>query len=554
MENVQAIKKRKGRAQLSPSLILVISIIFGLGFFLMEAILDYIFFETGKGNFMDRLIYDVSAHSVFTRVSVLTACIIAGALIGQYIKKIQEGRSELERILDSSPDTIIRVDPSYGIIWANSSAIRKHPNLDGEKCYVTFAGRDEPCEGCPGIEALKTGNVEVGFLHRKKNEHNQEESHWENISIPLKDKQGEIESLIQISRDITDRTKFENEILSLSKFPAENPNPVMRLNEMGIILVANRASDSILKHWATKLGGSPPQSIKDMVIECINAGKSRTFEIELEETIYSFTFAPIQDQGYVNIYGIDMTSRVKVEREKARLIRELEARNEELEQYAYSISHDLKTPLITMGGFLGMVNEDLETGDIEKAKDDMARVARAIEKMDQLMNNLLDVSRMGLVLAPFTQIQMEKLLKEAIELNNGRISSRKVEIQIAPNFPTITGNKTKLLEVWLNLIDNGVKFMGDQPHPELNIGFDEKEEEYIFHIRDNGIGIEPQFHEKIFKLFDKLDNSKEGSGVGLALVRRIIGKHGGRIWVESEGKDKGCTFRFSIPKERKRRA
>ncbi len=124
----------------------------------------------------------------------------------------------------------------------------------------------------------------------------------------------------------------------------------------------------------------------------------------------------------------------------------------------------------------------------------------------------------------------------------GRLEPTGVKVEIAPDLPVVYGDHSRLREVLENLIDNAVKFVGDQPIPRVEIGAREDGDEKVFYVRDNGIGIDPRYHEKIFDLFDKLDQDTEGTGVGLAIVKRIVEVHGGRIWVDSGGTEKAPPF------------
>jgi len=121
-----------------------------------------------------------------------------------------------------------------------------------------------------------------------------------------------------------------------------------------------------------------------------------------------------------------------------------------------------------------------------------------------------------------------------------------VTIKVAANLPNVFGDRTRLVEVVQNLVDNAIKFMGNQPQPRIEIGVHAQEGKYIFFVIDNGIGIESQYHDKIFEFFDKLDPSSKGTGIGLALVKRIVNVHGGEIWVELQGNGTGATFYFTL--------
>ena len=132
---------------------------------------------------------------------------------------------------------------------------------------------------------------------------------------------------------------------------------------------------------------------------------------------------------------------------------------------------------------------------------------------------------------------------------HGRLETRGVMVHVEPNLPSVYVDRPRLIEVLQNLLDNAAKYMGDQPNPRIEIGQNGAEQEKpVFYIRDNGMGIAPEYHERIFGLFNKLDSKSEGTGVGLALVKRIIEVHGGRIWVESKV-GKGSTFLFTLPVE-----
>ena len=132
----------------------------------------------------------------------------------------------------------------------------------------------------------------------------------------------------------------------------------------------------------------------------------------------------------------------------------------------------------------------------------------------------------------------------------GRLRERGVTLEIAADLQKVVGDRSRLLQVMQNLLDNAIKFFGDQPNPRVEIGARKTREETVFYIRDNGVGMDPRHHEKVFALFEKLDPYSEGTGVGLAIVKRIVDLHGGRIWVESEGLDKGSTFCFTLPETR----
>ena len=235
--------------------------------------------------------------------------------------------------------------------------------------------------------------------------------------------------------------------------------------------------------------------------------------------------------------------------ERASLINELETQNTELEQFTYTVSHDLRSPLVTIRGFLGYLRQYATSGDMLRFDKDLGRIANAVDKMQALLNDLLELSRIGRVINPSEAVAFSEIVAEAIELLNGPLEKSNIQLVTSDDYPFIFGDHARLVEVVQNLVSNGIKFMGDQARPSIQIGTEGEDANQmpIFFVRDNGVGIEPQYHDRIFGLFNRLDPSIDGTGIGLTLVRRIIEIHGGRIWVNSKPGE-GATFYFTLPR------
>ncbi|MFT3895866.1 MAG: PAS domain S-box protein [Anaerolineales bacterium] len=229
-----------------------------------------------------------------------------------------------------------------------------------------------------------------------------------------------------------------------------------------------------------------------------------------------------------------------------RLLDELKAKNEELQSFTYTVSHDLKSPLVTIAGFLGYLEQDARKGDIERLNKDILRINEAASKMQRLLNELLELSRIGRLMNPPVVVPFEEIVREALSLVEGRLQARQVKVQVKAGLPSIYGDRVRLVEIVQNLVDNSCRFMGDQADPRIDIGVEIQGIRSVLFVRDNGMGIEPEYQERIFGLFNKLDANSEGTGIGLALVKRIVEVHGGKIWVESQGKGKGSTFYFTL--------
>ena len=226
---------------------------------------------------------------------------------------------------------------------------------------------------------------------------------------------------------------------------------------------------------------------------------------------------------------------------------ELKQKNAELERFNYTVSHNLKSPLVTIKGFLGCLEQDLARSDSERIEKDMHHIGAAADKMARLLDELLEMSRVGRSVNPPVWVTFQTLVEDALGAVTGRIMERRVEVRWAIETVSLYGDRFRLVEIWQNLLENAVKFMGDQPSPRIEIGAEPRGRDTIFFVRDNGIGIDPRHQEKVFGLFEKLDPNYEGTGLGLALVKRIVELHKGIIWLDSQGLGQGACFRFTLP-------
>jgi signal transduction histidine kinase len=245
--------------------------------------------------------------------------------------------------------------------------------------------------------------------------------------------------------------------------------------------------------------------------------------------------------------GKILHERKQITAEQEKLIGELESQNAELERFTYTISHDLKTPLVSITGFLGYLRKDLESGNAKNIERDLARINGAANKMAQSLDDLLELSRIGRVVNPFQTVSLSALAHEALTQVETRLSGENVRTVVDPDMPEVFVDKSRLLEVLVILLDNAIKFVAQNTEACIEIGGGIDSSEIICFVKDNGVGIESQYHDYVFGLFDRLDPNIEGSGVGLTLARRIIESHRGRIWVDSEGIDRGCKFLFALP-------
>lgn len=228
------------------------------------------------------------------------------------------------------------------------------------------------------------------------------------------------------------------------------------------------------------------------------------------------------------------------------LLSELSAKTEELEQFSCTVSHDLKTPMTAIGGYAQYLLHQLEAGEVSGAGESARRIAEIIERMNLRLEEILKLARIGKVAELSQRISLSDLFSETIKDLKHRLSVEGIEVRVSGPFPTVVGDPVRLQEVIENLLDNAIKYSRQNRHPVIDIGVRQKKGESVFFIRDNGIGIDPEQIECIFELFRRLDTSVPGEGTGLAIVKRIIEAHGGRVWAESQGTGTGTCVCFTL--------
>jgi len=231
------------------------------------------------------------------------------------------------------------------------------------------------------------------------------------------------------------------------------------------------------------------------------------------------------------------------------LLSELSDKNTELESFVYTVSHDLKTPIVTIEGFIGALKEDFGDRLSEDAKTYLNYMSDASQKMEDLINDLLELSRIGRVTEKKEDLLFAVIVEEALNILKPRLQEKGIEVQIQKDLPVVFGNKKRYVQVVENLLSNAVKYIGqDNQTPRIEVGTQKQNSQDVLFVRDNGIGIEERYFDKIFQVFQRLPAAKkhgEGTGIGLAIVKRIIELNGGKIWLKSEP-GKGSTFFFQF--------
>ncbi len=357
----------------------------------------------------------------------------------------------------------------------------------------------------------------------------------------------------------------ENTFLSLFEGAYD---AVLILDDKAFIECNKRAEEVFGRPRAEIIGRSPvdfspPLQADDVTSEDmardkiarVLAGDPQRFEwihIRPDNTRFSAEVAlkRIDRPGRPRLLAIvrDMSAWKNSEKERDRLIDELEEKNAELERFTYTVSHDLKSPLVTIQSFAGFIRTDLEEKAYGKIASDLSFIQKAATKMDALLHELLELSRIGRKVNPPEDCDLDRIVSYAADIVAGRVAKAGANVILGPIDLVLRGDKSRLVEVFQNLIDNALKFMGDQPSPEVRVGRESRNGRETVYVRDNGEGIDPRFHHKLFGLFEKLHPEAEGTGMGLAIVKRIVELHGGQITVESDGRPGlGTTFYLHFP-------
>ena len=241
--------------------------------------------------------------------------------------------------------------------------------------------------------------------------------------------------------------------------------------------------------------------------------------------------------------------RLEMEGELRTINEKLRSINEELQNFVRVVSHDLKTPIIAIQGFSAQLLRKYEERLGEKGRGYLHHIRGSARRMEVLVSDLLALSLIGRVVCNFEEIPSLDIVKDVTSGLQDRLEAKGIELVVSSSLPTICCDGDRIYQVFENLLVNATKFMGDTVCPRIEIGYKDVEGFHQFYVRDNGIGIDPVYHRKVFEMFHRLKEIQdvEGTGLGLAIVERIVTNHGGRVWVESE-KGKGATFYFALPK------
>jgi PAS domain S-box-containing protein len=481
-------------------------------------------------------------------------------------KQAEEEIRKLSRAVSQTSSLIIITDTEGCIEYVNPKFTEVSgyslEEVGGKNARLFKSGAIPDLEYAEMWKSLKLGNEWRGEFHnRKKNG----EFFWVSASIsPIHDDENEITHFIAVEEDITEQKRME-ETLQASEtryrgifegvqdaiFVESLTGEILDVNGRACEMFGYGRQEMLMKtvddlvpegHLAIIPGDSAAAIIPDNPVETVNVrSNGETFPVEITTRLQE-----IGDGTVMLVVVRDITERKRVEKALEQSKLDLERSNTDLERFASIASHDLREPLRAVSGFANLLAKRYGSRLDAEAEEYIDYILDGTKRLQGLIDALLTYSQVGTRGKAFKPTNCEEILDRVTSNLTVAIEESGAVITHDP-LPAVMGDRVQLEQLFQNLISNAIKFRG-KDRPEVHIGLVNKHVEWEFSIQDNGIGIEPQFADRIFVIFQRLHTQEEypGTGLGLAICKRIVERHGGRIWVESEF-GKGSAFYFTIP-------
>jgi PAS domain S-box-containing protein len=506
--------------------------------------------------------------SVYRDESGKVIGIFAAARDVTELKKAEEKIKTLASAVESSDDAIITMSLDGIITSWNKGAERVYGYSAGEilgKNISVLEPGNRKGEIKQLIERIKQGEG----IHHYETLRLRKDSTAINISVtlsPIFDASGKLAALSAIARDITKRKKAE-EALRLSNIYNRSLieaslDPLVTIGPDGKITDVNKATELVTGYSRDELIGTDftnyftePEKARKGYQQVFREGSVLDYELkirhrngEITPVLYNASIYRDESGEVIGIFAAarDITERKKAEKMLELKLEELARSNADLEQFAYVSSHDLQEPLRMIASYLQLLQRRYQGKLDEKADKYIYFAVDGASRMQNLINDLLEFSRVTTKARELEPTDCELILNQVLSDLEVSIKENEVTVSYDP-LPEVMADSTQLAQVFQNLISNAIKFRSKDA-PEINISAEKDGDRWLFSVRDNGIGIDPKYSERIFEVFKRLHKREEyaGTGIGLSICKKIIERHGGNIWVESE-LGKGSTFYFTLP-------
>jgi PAS domain S-box-containing protein len=496
--------------------------------------------------------------------SICSTLIIIQKISGRYAKEElqQESEENLRQLIDSVKDyAIFLLDPDGKVKSWNNGAERI-------KGYTTEEIIGQPIEIFYTREDI-SNNISQRNLRLAKEKGSYEEQgfrvrkdgslFWavETISA-LKDDSGHFKGYTNVTRDISMQKKLFEQINYLANLVDQSTDAIVSVDLEGRIFSWNLGAeklhgfkkDEVVGKLPTDIGitGFSEKEISDVIRQIRKAGTWQT-EIDFYRKDGTVFFGAV-NANIVKNQQQEATSVVFIVKDISRrkqLEEELKEKNEELEAFSYSVSHDLRAPLRGIIGFTTILEQEYSSQLDDEAKRITTIIKKNTRKMGDLIDDLLAFSKMGRHEMNKTGIDSNKMVEQVImELELKTVLSH-ISWIIHP-MQSLYADFSSMRQVWVNLLSNAVKYSAGRSKPKIEISSFQTQDGVVFRVQDNGVGFDPRYADKLFKVFQRLHGADEfeGTGVGLAIVEKIISRHGGRVWAEGT-EDQGASFFFSLP-------
>ena len=366
----------------------------------------------------------------------------------------------------------------------------------------------------------------------------------------------DIEGIVCVAQDITERQRYEQELASVAKFPEEDSNAVIRISKIGVIIYSNDAGLTILDYWKRKVGGELPEVYRTPIMKSLESANKKELEIVHNGRTYELIITPIPDFGYVNIYGNDVTHKKRAERELIKAMEIVEHSKQIKEQFLANMSHEIRTP---MNGIIGMTKLMIDTKMNDEQLEYMESIEQSGNNLLVIINDILDISKIeaGKMTFEKTEFNLPHLMQNLISTMQFKAKEKSNILSYSTDNDVpkvLIGDPVRLNQIFINLVGNALKFT-DSGKVKIKVSTVENDEnqcELKFSISDTGIGIPKEKIDTIFDSFDQaaLDTTRKygGTGLGLTITKQLIDLQNGELYVESEV-NIGTTFFFTLPFE-----